>query len=83
MSQLENDYIPFVQWLLDNEDMQKWFFSLSSSPIELRTIELRNKALSLMQTEPDQSISTTIAKLADEDVFDAIRAVLLAELNQR
>ena len=83
MSNLHNEFVQFIQRLLDDEDMLLWFTSLSSLSDNDRTLVLRNKAVLMSQTDEDESMVKMVAGLSDNDVFNSIRAVLLAELNKK
>ncbi|MDH5218046.1 MAG: hypothetical protein OEX19_10140 [Gammaproteobacteria bacterium] len=83
MSNLQDEFVPFIQQLLDNEEMLRWFMSLSSLQMNERTIEIRNRVILMSQTNEDDSVLKMLATLSDSDVFDIIRAVLLAELNKK
>ena len=83
MSNLQDDFVQFIQVLLDDENMQRWFISLGSMPENARTIELRNMAVKMAQANEDENIIKMVATLAKTKVYDSIRAVLFAELNQQ
>lgn len=83
MQNLEQNYIEFIKWLLDNQDMQTWFISLSSLDQEQKLLELRNTAIRLSASQENDETVKMIANLTDEDTYNSIRAVLLAELNRR
>jgi len=83
MSNLQDEFVPFIQRLLDNEDMLRWFMSLSSLQMNERTIEIRNRVILMSQSNEDENVLKMMATLSDSDVFDSIRAVLLAELNKK
>jgi len=83
MSNLQDEFVQFIQMLLDNETMQAWFMSLSTLSSNARTIELRNMAVKMSQSNEDEKIVKMVASLSKTEVFDSIRAVLLAELNQK
>jgi len=83
MSNLQDEFVQFIQMLLDDEKMQKWFMSLSTLSENSRTIELRNMALKMSQANEDENIVKMVASLSNTEAFDSIRAVLLAELNQK
>ena len=83
MSNLQDEFVPFIQQLLDNEEMLRWFMSLSSLQMNERTIEIRNRVILMSQTSEDERVLKMLATLSDSDVFDSIRAVLLAELNKK
>lgn len=83
MSNLQDEFVQFIQLLLDDDKMQDWFMSLSSLSLNARTIELRNMAIKMAQSNEDDNIVKMVATLSNTEVFDSIRAVLLAELNQK
>lgn len=83
MSNLQDEFVPFIQRLLDNEEMLRWFMSLSSLQMNERTIEIRNRVILMSQSNEDESSLKMLATLSDSGVFDSIRAVLLAELNKK
>ena len=83
MSNLQDEFVQFIQMLLDDEKMQEWFMSLSTLSENSRTIELRNMAVKMSQSNEDENIVKLVASLSNTEVFDSIRAVLLAELNQK
>lgn len=83
MSNLQDEFVPFIQRLLDNEDMLRWFMSLSSLQMNERTVEIRNRVILKSQSNEDENVLKMLATLSDSDVFDSIRAVLLAELNKK
>jgi len=83
MSNLQDDFIQFIQVLLDDENMQRWFISLGAMPENARTVELRNMAAKMVQGNEDENIIKMIATLSKTEVYDSIRAVLFAELNQQ
>lgn len=83
MSNLQDEFVPFIQRLLDNEDMLRWFMSLSSLQMNERTVEIRNRVILMSQSNEDENVLKMLATLTDSDVFDSIRAVLLAELNKK
>ena len=82
MSNLQNEFIQFIQILLDDEEMQKWFVSLSKLSTNEKTIALRNMAFKMSQANQDDAIVKMVTSLSNDEVYDSIRAVLLAELNQ-
>ena len=83
MSNLQDEFVQFIQMLLDDEKMQEWFMSLSTLSENSRTIELRNMAVKMSQSNEDENIVKMVASLSNIEVFDSIRAVLLAELNHK
>jgi len=83
MSNLQDEFVQFIQMLLDDEKMQSWFMSLSTLSSNARTIELRNMAVKMSQSNEDENVVKMVASLSKTAVFDSIRAVLLAELNQK
>ena len=83
MTNLNENFIKFVQLLLDDEQIQNWFMSLSSLSENARTIELRNMAIKMHQSNEDEDMVKLVASLSNNEVFGGIRAVLLAELNQK
>ena len=83
MSNLQDEFVQFIQWLLDDGDRLTWFMSLSSLSVNDKTIALRNKLVLLSQTGEDENILKMVATLSDDNTFDTIRAVLLAELNKK
>jgi hypothetical protein len=83
MSNLQNEYVRFIQIMLDDEEMQKWFISLSKLSANERIIELRNLAFKMSQSNEDEAIIKLVTSLSSDEVYDSIRAVLLAELNQK
>lgn len=82
VSGLQEEFVQFVQWLLDDESRQSWFISLSSLSPNDRLIELRNKAILLVQANERDNIVTQVATLADVETYNIIRAVMFAELNK-
>jgi hypothetical protein len=83
MSNLQNEYVRFIQIMLDDEEMQKWFISLPKLSANERIIELRNLAFKMSQSNEDEAIIKLVTSLSSDEVYDSIRAVLLAELNQK
>ena len=83
MSNLQNEYVRFIQIMLDDEEMQKWFISLSKLSANERIIELRNLAFKMSQSNEDEAIIKLVTSLSSDEVYDSLRAVLLAELNQK
>jgi len=69
--------------LLDDESQQHWFMSLAQLSENARTIELRNIAIKMHQAGEDDSLVTMVGSLANDEVYTGIRAVLIAELNQK
>lgn len=82
MSNLQDDYIQFIQVLLDDKTIQRWFLSLGSLSENARTIELRNMAIKMLQAKEDENVIKMVATLSNNRVYQSIRAVLFAELNQ-
>jgi CHASE3 domain sensor protein len=82
MTNLQKEFVQFVQMLLNDEEMQKWFVSLSKLSANDRVIELRNLAFKMSQSNEDEAIIKVVSSLSNDEVYDSIRAVLLAELNQ-
>ena len=82
MSNLQNEFVQFIQILLDDEEMQKWFVSLSKLSTNEKTIALRNMAFKMSQNNQDDAIVKMVTSLSNDEIYDSIRAVLLAELNQ-
>lgn len=80
---LNDSYIHFIQMLLDDESQQRWFMSLSQLSENARTIELRNIAIKMHQAGEDDATVKMVGSLANDDVYAGIRAVLIAELNQK
>ena len=83
MPNLQNEYVQFIQMLLDDEEMQMWFISLSKLSANDRIIELRNLAFQMSHSNEDEAIIKMVTSLSNDEVYDSIRAVLLAELNQK
>jgi hypothetical protein len=83
MPNLQNDYVQFIQKLLDDEEMQMWFVSLSKLSANERIIELRNLAFKMSHSNEDEAIIKVVTSLSSDEVYDGIRAVLLAELNKK
>ena len=83
MPNLQNEFVQFIQMLLDDEQMQIWFMSLSKLSANDRIIELRNMAFRMSQDNEDEAVIKTVTALTSDEVFESIRAVLLAELNQK
>jgi hypothetical protein len=83
MPNLQNDYVQFIQRLLDDEKMQMWFVSLSKLSANERIIELRNLAFKMSHSNEDEAIIKVVTSLSSDEVYDGIRAVLLAELNKK
>jgi hypothetical protein len=81
MPNLQNEFVQFIQMLLDDEEMQIWFISLSTLSANDRIIELRNLAFKMSQSNEDEAIVKMVTSLSNDEVYDSIRAVLLAELN--
>jgi hypothetical protein len=83
MPNLQNEYVKFIQMLLDDEAMQMWFVSLSKLSANDRIVELRNMAFKMSQSNEDETIIMVVTSLSSDEVYDGIRAVLLAELNKK
>ena len=83
MPNLQNEDVQFIQMLLDDEEMQMWFISLSKLSANDRIIELRNLAFQMSHSNEDEAIIKMVTSLSNDEVYDSIRAVLLAELNQK
>ena len=83
MPNLQKEYVQFIQMLLDDEEMQMWFISLSTLSTNDRIVELRNLAFKMSHSNEDEAIIKVVASLSSDEVYDSIRAVLLAELNQK
>ena len=83
MSKLQGEYVKFIEFLLNDEEMQKWFISLSTLSSTDKLIELRNLVFKMDHSNQDEAITKVVASLSENDVYDTVRAVLLAELNQR
>ena len=83
MSDLQDEFVQFIQLLLDDEKLQTWFMSLSTLSENARTIELRNKAIQMSQFNEDEKMVKMVATLSKQEVFESVRAVLFAELNQK
>jgi len=83
MSNLQDNFVSLIQLLLDDDSMQHWFVSLSSMSVSARAVELRNMALKMHQADEPEDVVKMIASMSDTKVFESVRAVLLAELNQK
>jgi hypothetical protein len=83
MPNLQNEYVQFIQRMLDDEEMQMWFVSLSKLSANERIIELRNLAFKMSHSNEDEAIIKVVTSLSSDEVYDGIRAVLLAELNKK
>jgi hypothetical protein len=83
MPNLQNEYVQFIQMLLDDEEMQMWFVSLAMLSANDRIIELRNVAFKMSHSNEDEAIIKMVTSLSSDEVYDSVRAVLLAELNQK
>lgn len=81
MSNLQDDFVQFIQLLLDDKKLQNWFISLGPMSENARIIELRNTAVRMAQSKEDESIIKMVTTLSKPSVYGSIRAVLLAELN--
>lgn len=81
MSDLENDYVQFVQWLLDDAERQDWFLSLSVLNEVERRLSLRDRVILLAHTTMNEQVLRLMAELVDPDVYSEVRAVLFAELS--
>lgn len=83
MPNLQDEYVQFIQMLLDDEEMQTWFVSLSKLSANERIIELRNLAFKMSHSNVDEAIIKVVTSLSSDEVYDGIRAVLLAELTRK
>jgi hypothetical protein len=83
MSNLQKEFVQFIQLLLDDKNMLDWFMKLSTLSVNSRVLELRNMSIKMSHSNEDENIVKMVASLSNEKIFESIRAVLLAELNRQ
>ena len=73
---ISEELVTLTQAIADSDDLRKWFLSLGPFPSAIRTLAFADMARQMRDAGEDPAITSAIASLAREDVYDSVRNAL-------